>query len=162
MSPTMVAELPRSRNRPARSRREQALRAEARTVSRFLRGVAQLQSHRGSQPSRLGAALARALREASAPSGQAEDAETVHADLAAAQAEEPASSASAVLRSLEAPMAAEAMHAAVSSAPAGTEPAAAAGRLTEAAAWGSNMVRQQSGRCGFATFSLRRSLSLLH
>ena len=108
---------PPRRNRPARSRREQALRAEARTVSRLLRGVAQLQAHRGSQPSRLGAALALALREATAPSGQADtpfakftapgaevdagedrprasDTETVHADLAAAQAEEPASSAS--------------------------------------------------------------------
>ena len=52
------------RNRPARSRREQALRAEARTVSRFLRGMAQLQAHRGSQPSRIGAAIASALREA--------------------------------------------------------------------------------------------------
>ena len=91
----MVAELPRSRNRPARSRREQALRAEARTASRFLRGVAQLQLHRGSQPSRLAAALARALREASAPSGQTEDAETVHAAPVDAQAEEPASSAPA-------------------------------------------------------------------
>ena len=53
------------RNRPARSRREQALRAEARTVSRFLRGMAQLQTHRGSQPSRIGAAIAAALQEAS-------------------------------------------------------------------------------------------------
>ena len=64
VSLTMVAQLPRSRNRPARSRREQALRAEARTISRVLRGVAQLQAHRGSQPSRLGAALALALRGA--------------------------------------------------------------------------------------------------
>ena len=63
LHPSASMEVPRRRNRPAHSRREQALRAEARTASRLLRGLAQLQSHRGSQPSRLGAALARALRD---------------------------------------------------------------------------------------------------
>ena len=58
------------RRRPARSRREQALRAEARTISRLLKGVAQLVAHRGSQPSRLGAALAAVLREAAPPSAE--------------------------------------------------------------------------------------------
>ena len=38
----MLLAVPRRHNRPARSRREQALRAEARTISRILRGVEQL------------------------------------------------------------------------------------------------------------------------
>ena len=95
MSPTMVAaELPRSRNRPARSRREQALRAEARTISRILRGVAQLHAHRGSQPSRLGSALALALRTATARGGPRVDAPPPpHAETPAPPARPPASEA---------------------------------------------------------------------
>ena len=43
LHPSASMEVPRRRNRPAHSRREQALRAEARTASRLLRGLAQLQ-----------------------------------------------------------------------------------------------------------------------
>ena len=87
------------RNRPARSRREQALRAEARTVSRLLRGVAQLQAHRGSQPSRLGAALALALR--AVPPDEVEGARLAEsqASAKAAEVEEAPQVRSTLLRS---------------------------------------------------------------
>ena len=51
----------RHHRRSAQSRREQALRAKARSIQRFLKGFAQLHLHRGSQPSRFGAAIASAL-----------------------------------------------------------------------------------------------------
>lgn len=49
--------------RSAKARREQRLRAEARSVQRLLAGFTQLVSHRGSQPTRLGAALHTALAQ---------------------------------------------------------------------------------------------------
>ena len=92
---------PPRRNRPARSRREQALRAEARTVSRLLRGVAHLQAHRGSQPSRLGAALALALRVV--PPVEVEEAHLVEclASVEAAEVERKASAGAALLSAIE-------------------------------------------------------------
>ena len=60
--------MPSAHHRPARNRHEQALRAEARTIQRFLKGVAQLHSHRGSQPSKFGAAVAAALQAQEADS----------------------------------------------------------------------------------------------
>ena len=71
------------RNRPARSRREQALRAEARTVARFLRGMALLMTHRGSQPSVIGGAVASALRVAKEKAEEAKRADEA-ADVAMA------------------------------------------------------------------------------
>ena len=56
--------------RPACARREQKLRAEARTVQRLIKGVASLDAHRGSQTSRLGAALAMALQQPPTPVSQ--------------------------------------------------------------------------------------------
>ena len=49
--------------RSARARREQALRAEARTLQRMVKCMAALSTHRGSQPTQLGAALALALQQ---------------------------------------------------------------------------------------------------
>ena len=53
--------LPRPR-RSGAARRQQALRAETRRIQRFLKGIQELSSHRGCQPSRLGAALASLLK----------------------------------------------------------------------------------------------------
>lgn len=52
---------PRRPRRNAAARREQKLRAEARTVQKLLRGFQALAAHRGCRPSVLGAALASAL-----------------------------------------------------------------------------------------------------
>mmetsp|Transcript_5721 Transcript_5721/g.18298 ORF Transcript_5721/g.18298 Transcript_5721/m.18298 type:complete len:160 (+) Transcript_5721:61-540(+) len=49
------------RNISAFERREQRLRAEGRTIQQLLRSLAALQSHRGGQASKLGAALAAVL-----------------------------------------------------------------------------------------------------
>ena len=48
---------PARRCKTAAERREQKLRAAARAIGRFLKGVDQLNSHRGSQPTRIAAAL---------------------------------------------------------------------------------------------------------
>ena len=50
------------RRKTARERRAQRARAEARTVSRLLGGLAELHSHRGSMLSRAGAILQRSLQ----------------------------------------------------------------------------------------------------
>jgi hypothetical protein len=47
--------------RPAKARREQRLRSEARTVQKLLAGFQLLSTHRGSQPTRLGRALQSTL-----------------------------------------------------------------------------------------------------
>ena len=61
--------------RPRRTgaqRRAQALRAEGRTFQRLLKVFAELQGHRGGQPSQLGTALAAALRHFEPPQPRAE------------------------------------------------------------------------------------------
>ena len=55
--------MPQHRNRTARGRKEQKLRAEARIIQRFLKGAALLNSHRGSQTTRIGQALATVLAQ---------------------------------------------------------------------------------------------------
>eukprot|EP00972_Heterocapsa_arctica_P034050 5012398-Heterocapsa_arctica.AAC.1 len=47
--------------RSGAARRAQVERAQARTVQRLLKGFAELSAHRGCQPSKLGAALAKLL-----------------------------------------------------------------------------------------------------
>ena len=84
------------RNRPARSRREQALRAEARTVSRFLRGMALLMTHRGSQPSVIGGAVASALRVAKEKAEEAKSADEAADAAMAGQAKSAADAKAAV------------------------------------------------------------------
>ena len=84
------------RNRPARSRREQALRAEARTVSRFLRGMALLMTHRGSQPSVIGGAVASALRVAKEKAEEAQSADEAADAAMAGQAKSAANAKAAV------------------------------------------------------------------
>ena len=56
---------PARRRKSAAERRAQRLRAETRFVECFLKGVANLRAHRGSQPSQLGEALALLLAPAS-------------------------------------------------------------------------------------------------
>lgn len=56
--------------RSAKQRREQRQRAEARTAQRLLAGLTQLSSHRGSQPTVIGAALRTALASSHVHSDQ--------------------------------------------------------------------------------------------
>ena len=53
------------RRKPAAARREQARRAEGRMIQGFLRAIESLSEHRGSQPTRIGSALAALLKDES-------------------------------------------------------------------------------------------------
>ncbi|CAE8696723.1 unnamed protein product [Polarella glacialis] len=62
--PPWVSDRPR---RAGAARREQELRAQGRSIQRFLRAIDALDSHRGCRPTSLGAALAQVLRRSSRP-----------------------------------------------------------------------------------------------
>ncbi|CAE8646148.1 unnamed protein product [Polarella glacialis] len=65
--PPWVSDRPR---RAGAARREQELRAQGRSIQRFLRAIDALDSHRGCRPTSLGAALAQVLRSSRPHEGE--------------------------------------------------------------------------------------------
>jgi len=68
--PSLLVEAPKRPNRSAAARREQRLRAEARTAQRLMKGFSLLQNHRGCKLSVLGAALQTALKSPAQQPGE--------------------------------------------------------------------------------------------